>query len=271
MISKIKINDLHNNLYLLNEVQSKDVDFYYLPPKNYSPNYSPNTSMIPIEIAEVKHIKLDKLVFYVRKNFNSNWDYNYEIFHIIKKGLDNEYVKNALEFGKLNRENSKYFDIDNINITENEIVSKLNHINSIIKSSPSSSDSDSDVWLLSNNQTFDHINNKIQKYSTWNTKCKLGEFAIDNMIYIINDLVEDGMILIGQKSICHILTDTNGNIVFEQRENDYNIELTMYFSFINNDYSPESKYFYISVRDIRYHRKKKLQKIQKIRELYGKN
>lgn len=259
MISKIKIFDLHNNLYLLKETQSKNVDFYYLPPKNYS-NYSPYTS------TEVKHINMNKLVFYVEKKFNSNWDYNYEILNIVKNVLDTEYIKNASEFGKLNRENSKYFDIDNINITENEIVSKLNHINSFIKSSPSSSDSD--IWLLSNHQTFDHINNKIQKHSTWNTKCKLGEFAIDNMIYIINDLVEDGMILIGQSEsvICYILTDTNGNIVFEQRENDYNIELTMYFSFINKDYSPEFKYFYISVRDIRYHRKKKLQKIKEFVE-----
>ena len=258
MIQKIKINDLHNNLYLLKDTQSKDINIYYLP---ISPNkYLPYTEIVSME---VKHIKLDKLVIRIGKNLNSNLDY--DIFNIIKKELDNKYIKNTTEFGKLNRENSKYFDFDIDRITENEIVSKLNHINSIIKSSSS----DSDAWLLSNYQTFNHIYSKIQKKNS-----KFGEFAIDNMIYIINDLVDDGMTIIGQKSesiICHILTDEKGNIVFEQRENDYDIELTMYFSFVSKDYSPESKYFYISTRNIRYYRKKKLQKIQKIRELYGKN
>jgi hypothetical protein len=257
-------------LYLLKDIQSKDIDIYCLSPIS-SNKYSSNTEMISTEIisTEVKHIKLDKLVIRIGKKWNSNLDY--EIFNIIKKELDNKYIKIASEFGKLNRENSKYFDIDNINITENEIVSKLNHINSVIKSS--FSDSDYDAWLLSNHQTFNHIYSKIQKKSMWNTKCEFGKFTIGNMIYIINDLVEDGMIIIGKSEciICHILTDANGNIVFEQRENDNDIELTMYFSFVSKYYSPESRYFYISTRNIRYYRKKKLQKIQKIRELYGKN
>lgn len=74
------------------------------------------------------------------------------------------------------------------------------------------------------------------------------------------------MIIMGQKSdygiICYILTDANGNIVFEQRDNNYNVELTIYFVFINNNnFILDNKYFYISTRNIKYYRNKKLQKI----------
>lgn len=271
MIPKIKIHELNNDFYSLKNTQNKCFNLYFVSPKKYSPYFL--TEIAP----SIKHIKLNKLTFYVGKNLNldknSNWDYNYEIYNIIKKELDKEHIKIISELGKLNRENyldfGKHFDIDNINITADEIFFKLNQAgHMLIRSS-----NESDIWILSNNPTFSHIFSKLENF-TWNTKCPL-----NNMTFFVNDLVEDGMIIMGQKShnveessvICHILTDTNGNIVFEQCENDYNVELTMYFAFVGNNCEPESRYYYISTRDVRYYRNKKLQKIQKIRELYDKN
>lgn len=271
---KIKIDELNSNLYTLKETQSKNINLYLVSPTSYSPtSYSPYCSMGILTEPEVKHIKLDKLVFYVDKNSNcvnnncaSFYNINtIETIYNIKNELGKEYIKIVSELGKLNREIfGDYFDINNANITEDEIIFKLREARFRLSSN------NYNIWLLSNVQTFNHIFDKIPK--KWNTKCQV---VIDDMNCFIDNMVEDGMIIMGQKSehnvVCHILTDANGNIVFEQREIGYNVELTMYFAFINNNLSQEAKYFLISTRDIRYYRNKKIQKIKIIRELYGKN
>jgi hypothetical protein len=263
VIPKIKIYDLNNELYFLEETSKKVIDICYVSPQSYSPYLSKGYSIIQ----KTDHIELYKLKFYINKNIHSS--YNYEIFNIIKDELNKEYIKLVTELGKKSRENDldfgKYYDINDRNISGNEIIYKLNRI-------PRSNQNT--YWIISNNTTYQHILNKLQNIEfVFDIN---GRLVINNMYYIVNNLVEDGCLITGKKSqsnetgvICYILTDMDGNIIFEEHNSYDNKELTMYYSFIKTGHIPESNIFTIYARDIRYYRKKKLQKIQKIRELHN--
>ena len=65
---------------------------------------------------------------------------------------------------------------------------------------------------------------------------------------------------------CIIQIDKDGYIVFDEVINSSSRILRMYGAIVDTGFNPEFNYLNVRIRDIRYYRKKKL---EKIKEIYG--
>ena len=290
MIPKIKLNELENDLYTIKESKSKNfsmvfVDFQY-PGYNSSlgsSSGSPYQQTISPNVF-TKYVSLNSLIF--QTNNLTIDDIKYEI--------NKEFIKKITELGEQNREfapktspTTSKFDInieqmkmniiDSKNVTQSawisrKIITKILNITNYIAINGRIGPAQ---WLISNSKTYHYI---LENLGNVNFLMKNNILNLGNMPYIINELVENDIILLGRKNNidspgvhCIILTDDDGYILFNEisyPDKDYT-NLTMYCSVVNVGFYPYYQYFKTNTRDIKYYRNMKLQKIKEIYGEYG--
>lgn len=199
----------------------------------------------------------------------------------IKKIITNKFIEKITELGKYNREsnieNQKY----NISITKlkkevkesytiaRKIISKIlmsgNNIAMNGRIGPAQ-------YLISNSKTYDYIMNYLTHIEIIydNNNVKIG-----NMIYYVDDAVQDDVIVFGRKNKieqtgvhCLILTDDEGYVQYQQINNPYSLstKFVLFYEIIDVGFTPEKQYMTIDTRDISY---KRFKKLERIKEIYG--
>jgi hypothetical protein len=275
MIPKIKPEELENDLYsikgtITDRTNVMFVDFQYsntpitpLTSGAYPSVVSPNIF--------TKLISLDKSAFYITTG-SPNIDMSKEI---VTRELNREFIKVLSELGEKHREKEDFKRFD-INVSDMKkkgaevprgIIAKILNLANLIaiqgRIGPLQ-------YLIANNKTYNYILNNLG--SNVNFMVKNGNLWFGNVKFIVDDSVEDDKILCGRKNSidqpgihCLILTDENGDILFQEYIGDnFNKKYIFYYKIVDLGFHPEYQYFKVDTRDIKYYRNMKLINIEKV-------
>lgn len=271
-IPRISIDILKNNYYSVNPTNHINTHISYVDFTTTSSTMTPNIFH--------KNITLNKLSISLPNNFNFNYSYNnnqinaqYFLYDQIRKELNKEYFKKITQLGELHRNGDVKFDIDIKNITENtgkriyaRLLNASNYIATQGRYGPAQ-------WIISNTKTYNYIlSHLIDLTLNYNS---INQLMIGNAPYIIDDLIDDDIILLGRQNKiessgvhCFILCDTNSNIELQQLSSlAGESELQMFYTIEDIGTHPEYQYMKINTRSISYYRYKKLEKIKEIYNL----
>ena len=276
MTPKIKIELFDNDLYTVKgcHQQNSILSFFDIlnTPVNQNSlvnstftltTYNKQINLIPLHISVDIDMDMTDII-------NVHYIYNE-----IKLELNKEFIKKVKELSEKNRYNTEY-DIIISQIkkkysdkfqAERFIISRFNRNNNYIISKNRIGPCN---WIISNTKTYNYILENISDLREYD---KSNHLIIGNMSYIINDFVEDDIIIMGRKNNlenpgvnCIIQIDKDGYIVFDEVINSSSRILRMYGAIVDTGFNPEFNYLNVRIRDIRYYRKKKL---EKIKEIYG--
>ncbi len=289
---KLPINIFNNDLYSITGVNAKNVSISYIDLQ-----YTTSTTCTTLQSGNNYPITVSPNVFsksiqldYVDISFK-HYTINNEIedMKILLDNLKNEinksYFKQLTNLGEKHRitapMNSFDINISDIklkynskdkNISQNvsrDIISKLmmssNYIATICRFGPAQ-------WIISNTNTYRYI---LENIDSANLTFNNNNMLFGNMPYIVDDLIDDDIILIGRKNDsttpglhCFILTDENKNIYFEKFSDVSNYQRTyrFYYKIDLIGTTPEYNFLKLNTRTISYYRAKKL---KRIKEVYG--
>ena len=202
------------------------------------------------------------------------------LYNNIKNAINKEYFKIITELGEKNRVDSP---VDRLDIFIDKLkkdypksgelgrniyskfMSSSNYIATNGRIGPGQ-------WLVSNTKTYKYIINYLNMELMYDADSNL---LIGNMPYVVNDLIDDDIILMGKKNNisqpgvnCVILTDDDGYIITQEyiSSTGYSKILSVFFSIDDIGLNPEHQFFKINTRSLTYYRCKKL---KRIKELYG--
>ena len=277
MTPKIKVELFDNDLYTVKgSIQQKTtLSFIDGCDSTWLSALISNNATVSVN-AYTKQINLIPLLISVDINIDMTDIINvHHIYNEIKIELNKEFIKKVKELGEKNRNNTEY-DIIISQIkkkysdeyqAERYMVSKFNRNNNYITTQNRIGPCN---WLISNSETYNYILENISDLREYD---KNSHPIIGNMPYIISDFVKDDIIIMGRKTKleqpglnCIIQMDKDGYIVFDEIINSSSRILRMYCAIIDTWVNPEYNYLNVRIRDIKYYRKKKL---EKIKEIYG--
>lgn len=166
--------------------------------------------------------------------------YEQTLFEIIY-GLNQMFFKKIMKIGYINRDNyaMEYLDLDKPNISDEEIKRRLSILSSHYYD-----------YVFSNAETHYYMLDKVHIKQQMD----------------IDKIIDDGIMLFGKtmnfmKNKCYILCDEYDNIII----NNYGSYNKIYFLFDSQEMY-DLTYLAVNVRDINYHRKKKLMKLDSFSE-----
>lgn len=210
----------------------------------------------------------------VKRNFQYAEDVRF-LYNSIKNEIYKEFFKQIEILGEQNRTTNIKFDIDISEIKKNSknigrsILARLNNASNYIASQGRIGPAQ---WLVSNNKTYNYIlSYLIDLNLNYNAD---GQLMIGNTPFIIDELIDDDIILIGRKNSidqpgvhCIIRTDSSSNINFQEYSSynsDKNYILETAIDSIG--FQPHFQYFKIKTRSIGYYRMLKLQRLKELSE-----
>lgn len=281
MNPKIKVELLDNVFYTIIPTDRKNGSLYFLDYQISNSNSNSQQQMSWSCNVYTKNINLEKLVISIDKKYENICGIKYQeyVYKNIKDVLNKKYFEIITRLCKKHRSNKKY----DINISElkekkldigKHIISKVVSIGNFIATEGRIGPSH---WAISNKNTYDYILLHLGDMNSYtpNIRFENGNLQLTNIQYLIDESIEDDIIIHGRKNDntqtgvnCAILSDSDGHIYFDIYEDEYTKNLVMYFSFCEVGFEPENHFYVQNTRDIKYYRRKK---IEKIRELYGKN
>jgi hypothetical protein len=274
-MQKIKAELFDNKFYIVKGVNKHKINVKFIDLQRSSFSISPqifskNINLHNLDIIIEENVLLDR---------TNDIQKTYFLYNYIKNEINKAYFKIITELGEKNRINAPMNKLDIINIQNinddsssiskkvySKLISASNYIASEGRLGPAQ-------WLVSNNNTYKYILNYLLDMNlSYDTNDNL---LIGNIPYIIDDLIDDDIILIGRKNnidqpgvICTILTDENDNIITQEYSNIsfYQKTLSIFFSVDDIGINQKHQFLKINTRSIGYYRAKKL---QRIKELYG--
>lgn len=306
MIPKIKAELFNNNLYTVSKVNDHIISISYLdylysqPTTTHTTTFNYQSNVLDLfkaihlkpilsGMASVglnvynKTIHLNKLDIPIDRGIDiNNISNTYNIFNTIRNEINKEFIKKVTKLGQAHRKSESFSDRLDIIVSdikkknENEIgrkiISKLISNSSFIavegRIGPSH-------WYICNSKTYSYIIKYIGN-SVNLVYNKDNQIMIDSTPFIINNLVEDGIIITGRKNNldqtgvhCLILTDSDGYIdFFETASPNFGRlnQLIMHCAIIDIGLQPETQYLNIKTRSIGYYRSEKLKKIKELYE-----
>ena len=277
MVHKINAQLFDNKFFTIknDKTNSSSVTVHCIDIQYSNQYISQSPSTVPPMLFQ-KTFKFNPINILFERNFMS--DYRNEINHLynnIKNTIFNDFFKKVAILGEQNRLTNIKFDIDISEIKKNSsnigrsIIARLNNASNYIASQGRLGPAQ---WFASNNKTYVYILSYMTDLNlTYNND---GQLMIGNAPFIINDLIDDDMILLGRKNSieqpgihCIFKTDSDSNIRFQEYSSiGYRDNINFITEYAMDDIGskPCLQYFKINTRSIGYYRKLKLQRLKEI-------
>lgn len=268
-LPRINLEILKNNFYSVNCAKNINNTISFIDFTTTSTTISPNIFQ--------KNFTLNKLSIslgnsYKYNYYNNQINFQYSLYNQIRNELNKVFFEKITKLGELHRRGDIKFDLDIKDKSENmgrRIYSRLLNVSNYIATQGRIGPAQ---WFVSNTKTYNYVlSNLIDMTLNYNSS---NELMIGNTPYIINDLVDDDVILLGRQNKmdtagvhCFILSDDNNNIDVQQITYPTgDSELIMFYAIEDIGLHSEYQFFKINTRSLSYYRYKKL---EKIKELYN--
>ena len=196
------------------------------------------------------------------------------LYNSIKTNIYKEFFKQITILGEKNRSANIKFDIDIPDIRKNSknigrsIVARLNNASNYIASQGRIGPAQ---WLVSNNKTYNYILSYMTDLGLiYNSD---GQLMIGNAPFIIDELIDDDIILLGRKNGIeqpgvHCIIKTDSSHIKFQEYSSYNTDINYIAETVidSNGFQPHLQYFKINTRSVSYYRMLKLQRLKELSE-----
>ena len=275
-IPPINVQIFKNDYYSVNPVKKINntlsfIDFNTSIPQPTSASYPTITPNI-----YQKNFTLNKLSISIGNSYkynNNQINFQYFLYDQIKNELNKVFFNKITKLGELHRSGDVNFDISNISNNEKSgkrIYARLLNANNYIAAQGRFGPAQ---WIISNTKTYNYILSQLIDLTlNYNSSSQL---LIGNAPYIINDLIDDDIILLGRQNQMEssgvhsfLLCDNNGNIELQLiTYSTGDSEVQLYYGIEDIGLHPEYQFMKINTRSISYYRYKKLEKIKEIYNL----
>jgi len=271
MLPRIESKLFKNDFYEVKGVNTQKcsisfVDFQYSAP----PTNSNWGTISPNSYNKTFNLKQLKITVPSFLNFNDIKDV-YLIYQTIKHQIDKEYFKKITDLGEQHRINGDIkIDIthrqldkgDPHRIIFSRLINASNYLATEGRIGPAQ-------WITSNKKTYNFFLSYLKDINL--SYDQNNNLIIGNIKYIINDLIDDDIVLLGRNNNidgpgvrCFFLTDERDNLIINEIMNpaSMNKDLIIHYAVEDFGAQPHLQYFKINTKDISYYRYLKLKKIK---------
>jgi len=272
----IKLFEIENKFFTIKNADTDKnfVNIIYLDMQQSTQTESQYPTILSPTIFQ-KTFKFSPINILITRNFMSNYkDEIILLYNNIKNIILTDFFKKALILGEQHSLINIKFDIDVSEIKKDSkhigqtIINRLANASHYIAAEGRIGPAQ---WFVSNNKTYNYILSYMTDLGLdYNSD---GQLLIGNAPFIIDELIDDDVILLGRKNVieqagihCIMRTDSDSNIIFQEYSGiGGDVNFTMQYAMDYVGSKPCLQYFKINTRSIGYYRK---QKLKRIKELY---